>query len=129
MTRHPGKSRFPERRNDEYRAFIRAHECLLQGALTIGRMSYLDERTGSRGVFRHHCWGRIECAHVEATQGTGGYDVGETVPLCHAAHHALDQVLGPAEWAQATGLDLSDRAQGFAVEYVERGGKVLCPAK
>lgn len=78
--------------------------------------------SGQRVGWLHVCWGPIDPAHVNETQARGAYDVGEIVPLCRGAHRMLDQVLGPAEFAQVTGLDLAHLAAGYPQAFVERGG-------
>ena len=60
------KSRFEKRRNYDYLAWIRQQPCCMQG--------------------RHQCLvypGRrsVEPAHIK-TRGAGGYDLGNTLPMC-----------------------------------------------
>jgi hypothetical protein len=119
-------SSFPKMRDSEYRAWIRSLGCEVEGQDMVERLSVNDVemRYRNRTEWRHVCWGRVECAHVNETQARGAADVGECVPLCTAAHFALDQRLGPATFAKVTGLNLTHIAAGLAQCYVERGGWV-----
>jgi hypothetical protein len=115
------RSRFRGRRHPEFRAFIRAQSCLLAGRLTHRRLTPNDIARGN--IWAHVCWGAIDPAHVNETVARGAYDLGEVVPLCRAAHRQLDQHLGPALFAQATELNLTWYAGGYAVKFVEQGGQ------
>lgn len=124
-TKKSGGSAFPKVKNPAYRAWIRSLACLLAGRFTERRITPNDSRWAFRvgpTEWRHICWGRIECAHVNETQARGAGDVGECAPLCAASHHALDQRLGAATFAKVTGLNLTHIAAGLAQTYVERGG-------
>jgi hypothetical protein len=112
-----GRSAFPERRDPRYRSWVRAFACLLAGRYTTAPLTINDVRSGI--LWRHVCWGAIDPAHVNDTQGRGAGDVGECVPLCRAAHRALDQRFGPAEFARVTSLDLSSIAAGLGLRYAE----------
>jgi len=116
-----GGAAFPKVKNPAYRTWIRSLDCLLAGCRTAVQISPFDRRWWGDQWF-HVCFGRIQCAHVNETQARGAADVGECVPLCGAAHHALDQRLGPAKFAQVTELNLTHIAAGLAQTYVERGG-------
>lgn len=126
------RSRFPGRRNPAYRAWVRTLGCVLAGKLVTARFSLRDQLDPLEAVgltrisfrWRHVCWGPIDPVHVNETQARGAYDVGEIVPLCRAAHRALDQWLGAAGFAQVTGLDLRAIAAGLVQQYVEQGGKL-----
>jgi hypothetical protein len=60
------RRRIRSSRNDYYRAWIMTLPCMLRG--------------------RHKCIGHTEPCHVK-TQGAGGEDVGNIVPLCRLGHH------------------------------------------
>ncbi len=60
-----GGSRFPKRRDDVYRAWIRTLPCV---------------------VASPYCFGHVEAAHVGKTRGAGAWDRGFCVPLCFAHH-------------------------------------------
>jgi hypothetical protein len=93
----------------------------MAGRLTYRRLTPNDQALAN-GKFRHVCWGAIDPAHVNETVARGAYDLGEIVPLCRAAHRQLDVHLGPALFAQATELNLTWYAGGYAVKFVEQGG-------
>src|SRR5438309_1546364 len=67
-----GKSRFPKRRDPKFLAFIRQLPCLI-----ACRPPHVCHRYEGRQA--------VEPAHL-TTRGAGGWDVGNTVPLCPRAH-------------------------------------------
>lgn len=67
--RTKGGSRFPERRDPEYTAWIITLPCLLAG-----------------GMYGWKCCLKVDPAHVFKTRGAGAYDHGEVVPLCRIHH-------------------------------------------
>lgn len=116
-------SAFPKRRNPEYRRFIRAQQCILEGRYTKIRLTVYDKWT--RRGFWHVCWGPIDPAHVGQHQARGAYDVGVCAPMCRAVHQFYDEHRD--EWEYVTELSekrLENEAGGFALKYVERGGVV-----
>jgi hypothetical protein len=102
-----GRSRFPKRRNPAYIAWIRMQPCTVQ--------DWFDKFTQTN----HRCishpdrrW--IEPAHIK-TQGSGGDDVGNVIPLCPAAH---DQQEGKnVQFERRYGIDLKTTAAGYALVY------------
>lgn len=132
-TKKSGGAAFWRVKNPEYRAWIRSLGCEVEGQEVLARLSVNDIelryparlREPRKVTYRHVCWGRVECAHVNDTQAGGAGDVGECVPLCTAAHQALDQRLGAATFARVTRLDLTHVAAGLALAWVERGGVPL----
>ena len=87
--RAKGKSRFPKRRNPEYKAFIKTLPCVLLGRpLTSGAF-----------VFRqtHDCREAIDPMHVKS-RGAGADDFRQLVPCCHT-EHARSHTEGIKSWA------------------------------
>jgi len=57
---------------------------------------------------------RVEAAHLK-TRGSGGYDVGNTVPLCPVHHD--EQEGRTAEFEARYGLDLKAEAARLAAQW------------
>ena len=93
-----GGSRFPKRRNPEYRAFIRTFPCVVEG-----------------------CEGQVECCHVR-TRGAGGEDEGGTFPCCRK-HHSLQHSMGVRSFQERFGLDLWAIAGAYAEGWVQGEGR------
>lgn len=115
-----GNSRFPERRDPQYRAFVKAHDCAVA--------TVLHDLTRDEILARHWwpCGSRperdgIEFAHLK-TQGSGGDDRGNGWPAC-AAHH--DEQEGKTkQFIHKYGVDLYQVAADLDAEYeraMERG--------
>lgn len=104
--RRKGRSRFPKRRNPEYKAWAYAHyDCAIRGRVS--------KKTG----LVHRCWGDPTFAHMFDTQARGAYDVGEGVILCVLAH-AHEQGRTEAfseEWDK----DVRELAREMAERYGE----------
>lgn len=100
----PG-SRFPHRRSKSFRSFVKAHDCAVATHATRPRPCFaLPGRT------------KIECAHLK-TQGSGGDDVGNCVPLC-PTHH--DEQEGFTEaFERKFGLDLHRIASTLQRQWEE----------
>ncbi len=128
MPMHPGASklkakggsRFPARRDPQYREFVKAHDCAVQAAL--------HDLTRDEILARHWwpCGSRperdgVEFCHLK-TQGSGGDDIGNTVPLC-PVHHDCQE--GRTKQFNALyGIDLYAIAAELQTEYeqaIERG--------
>lgn len=75
--RRRGRRRFPGRCDPRYRAEIREMLCVV-----FTSADWLELRLPERDT---RCGGPEECAHVK-TQGSGGYDVGNCVPVCRKHH-------------------------------------------
>jgi len=96
-----GRSRFPKRRNPEFKKWLRTFPCSVEG-----------------------CESPSECAHVKS-QGAGGDDVGACVPLC-AGHHRFDlHQYGIATFQLRYGLDLAQIAAGYGEAWVQRAPAVV----
>ena len=106
-----GKSRFPERRRPKYLAWIRRQECTLQQFPGIGHVcSFWPERLG------------IEPAHIK-TQGSGGDDYWNTVPLCPAAH---DKQEGKTRYFESIyDVDLTALAALYTQQYHDETGESI----
>ena len=90
---------FPHRRNPEYCAFIRSHECLVCGEVA-------------------------ECAHVKS-RGAAGDDYANTVPLCGRCHRTGAQSLhnlGRHSFEALHGIDLELAAALFTEAWHQRAG-------
>lgn len=84
--RRKGKSRFPKRRQPEYKAWIKTLPCVLRG------------RTHPGGEL-HSCNNTpVEPAHVKS-QGAGADDYGQLVPL-DAMAHSTQHMIGIKSWAK-----------------------------
>ena len=87
-------------RDEEYKAWVREQRCLL--ALRPG----------------HRC-GRSEFAHLES-EGRGGGDYGNGVPLCSMAHRRSPKslhMLGPDSFEREWGVDLHAEAERLVARY------------
>lgn len=105
-----GKSRFPKRRNPDYLAWIRTLPCVIWGqdlALLRPR-DWCSPIPGQR-------YG-VEAAHVK-TRGSGGNDVGNTVPLCPWHHD--EQEGATAAFNEKYKVDLAAIAARLAIQYQE----------
>lgn len=119
---------FPQRKHRPFRTWLRTENpCLFRGRRITRRFSANDWALPGGG-FVHRCFGPIDPAHVgDRTQAGGAGDLGECVPWCRAVHRCYDQGWGRdrAAFAQATGFterELANRAGGYGLKYVERGG-------
>lgn len=73
-------------------------------------------------IGRHHCTGRIECAHVVGAVSTGADDVGCCIPLCSGAHRGADWSPhrgGIESFAEQFNLDLAKVARAYADRWLE----------
>lgn len=91
--RAKGKSRFPKRRNADYRRWVGTMPCIVAGC-----RNYPSDP-----------------AHVRS-KGAGGDDVGNLVPLCHA-HHEEQHRIGIVSFSDRYRLNLSYRAETLARLY------------
>jgi hypothetical protein len=89
-----GGSRFPKRRDPEYREWIRTLDCLVGDLM---------------------CHGGVECAHVK-TRGAGVDDRGNCVPLC-GFHHFEQHDLGIRHFQTRHKLDLAAIARNLGERY------------
>lgn len=128
-TKKSGGALFPNRKDPAFRRWLRTeNDCLLSGRRLAKRLALFDiQRLGGTDNaigFDHVCWGPIDPAHVGDKQSRGAPDLGHCVPLCRAAHDFYDQ--HRSAWKSVTGLSekrMANEAGGFALKYVERGGK------
>lgn len=88
------RSRFPKRRDPAYLILIRSAACVLAVRDPGG------------------CCGHVEASHIRS-RGAGGFDVANTVPLCHA-HHAQQHAIGAKSFAVKHGVDLELMARAYA---------------
>lgn len=100
-----GKSRFPKRRNDAYRKWIREMPCWV---------GWYCDRSAAPA-----CLYEAECAHV-IPKGRGSDDVGNCVPLC-AAHHR-EQEGRTARFEAKYHIDLASIAERLAGRWREQQG-------
>ncbi len=91
-------SRFPHRRDPEYREWIRSLPCTVEASAWANR-----------------CDDVIECAHVR-TRGAGGDDRGNTVPLCRW-HHRQQHRIGIRSFESVYRLDLAVIARNLGERY------------
>lgn len=89
-----GGKRFPKRRDEAYRDWIRTLPCCLTGCVTRSR---------------------VECAHVRS-RGAGGDDVGNCVPLCRS-HHDWQHRDGIKSFQAHFHVDLAAIAADLATRY------------
>ena len=110
-----GQSRFPHRRLDAYRAWIKALPCDVARQLAewtkIGGVWALD-LLGSLGP----CWGPVDPAHVRS-RGAGGADVGNCISLCRRHHRLFDQDLGHREFSRRALLDPVARSRHLEQQW------------
>ena len=92
--RRRGRSRFPKRRDLDYQCWISGQPCLVCGARSV-------------------------VAHVK-TQGSGGYDRGNIVPLC-CLHHG-EQEGRTAAFEVEYGVDLLAAGARFTETSLEETG-------
>lgn len=92
-----GRSRFPARRDPDYLEWIRTLRC-------IACLASRQEQTT-----------RTEATHVRS-QGAGGYDRGDTVPLC-SGHHVEEHTVGIKTFAARYMLNLEDITKALAERY------------
>lgn len=115
-----GGSRFPERRDPQYRAFVKAHPCALAKLLhDLTRDEILAKRWWPCGTRPER--DGIEFAHLK-TQGSGGDDRGNGWPAC-AVHHD-EQEGRTKQFIAKYGVDLYAVAQALDDDYakaIERG--------
>lgn len=106
-----GKSRFPKRRCPEYIAWIREQQCALTDlwrlADGLGKVHWCHPRPERLGT---------EPAHIK-TQGAGGSDLWNTVPLCPAAHD--EQEGHTTEFEARYGVDLTALAADYTRRYLD----------
>src|SRR3990167_10518737 len=88
--RRRGRSRFPKRRYPPFLVWIREQRCII-------------------------CGGLAEPSHI-VSRGAGGWDVGNTVPLCRP-HHQEFHDWGIWTFQERWRVDLKDVAADYAAEY------------
>ena len=98
--RHRGRSRFPHRRDDLFRAWVRRRECVV----------------ASHGAVVSRCLGATQFAHVQS-RGAGGADLGNGLPLC-AGHHTEQHTIGIHSFHAKYRLDLGAIATDLAARYL-----------
>jgi len=93
-----GGARFPDRRDDAYRAHVRALRCLLEGSL---------------------CRGPIDPHHVvKKSQGGGDHD--NLVPLCRGHHDEVETTPKSVYLLRYPNLDLVAAAHRIWTAYQEQ---------
>lgn len=100
-----GGSRFPRRRNEPYRRYIERQPCSI-GPFGISGVRHQCDFVGDRR--------KIEGAHLK-TQGSGGDDVGNMVPLCPTAHDLQEGRTD--EFEREFGVDLYAHAADLAEKF------------
>ena len=125
-----GGSAFPKVRDKAYCTWlVTANPCHIAGRGIWGRICGNDEIAFPiTKAFIHRCWygdRGLDPAHVGKHRAKGAPDFGHVVPLCPAAHQFYDE--HRSQWGKVTQLsekEMASAASGYALRYVERGGRV-----
>ena len=103
-----GGDRFPDRRDDDYREFVRLQPCAVA----------FSAHYRAAGDGRRPCDGAVEATHVQS-RGAGGGDRGNLLPLCHG-HHMEQHTAGVRTFAERYAIDPAALARRLWEEYEMR---------
>lgn len=110
-----GGSRFPDRRDPQFLAWIRQQRCCVSGVRS-GELIEVPFAGGTTGKVR----AIIEAAHVKS-RGSGGDDRGNTVPMELSVHRSIHSI-GHKTFQRRHGIDLAELAAKYAADFERTHG-------